>query len=502
MPVFAAVDIGSNSVRLSIGEMRAGRVYVLHQDREVTRLGEGVFRNGSLDPGAVALTIKVLQRFRKACERFGAEQTQVVSTSAVRDAKNSRVFADLIRSTTGWRLRVITGLEEGRLIHLGLQSSGRFRAARKLLIDLGGGSCELTLSNQGHIQQMVSLPLGAVRLTQQFLHHDPPSGKELLRMNDFIDEELGRIEGAFSARGRLTIATSGTAAALVSAAEDVDEGDQATQKQIARLEKKLSKLKRTEREHIHGINPKRSEIIIAGAAVYSRIMSTLGVGSFRYSPLGLRDGILAQMAADYDARSRTHRQVESDRHDAVLELCKRYKVDLVNSKHVATLALRLFSQLKKLHELSAEYSEYISAAGMLLEVGSYINRTGRHRHAYYVIANSEIFGFSPEQRALIAVIARYQGGSTPQLSDRIVRALQPRLRHEALKAIAILRLARALNHGRRQAVRSARTRMTDSTVVLTLQKARTGAELEVWAAEKEADYFRDVFGRELVVANP
>src|SRR6185312_1356499 len=253
MPVFAAVDIGSNSVRLSIGEVRSGRIQVLHQDREVTRLGEGVFRNGSLDPNAVAHTIKVLQRFRKATERFGAEQTQIVSTSAVRDAKNSRVFAALIRSTTGWRLRVITGLEEGRLIHLGLQSSGRFRAARKLLIDLGGGSCELTLSNQGHIQQMVSLPLGAVRLTQQFLHHDPPTGKELLRMNDFIDEELGRIEGSFSARGRLTVATSGTAAALVSAAEDVDEGDQATQKQIARLEKKLSKLKRTEREHIHGI---------------------------------------------------------------------------------------------------------------------------------------------------------------------------------------------------------------------------------------------------------
>jgi exopolyphosphatase / guanosine-5'-triphosphate,3'-diphosphate pyrophosphatase len=216
----------------------------------------------------------------------------------------------------------------------------------------------------------------------------------------------------------------------------------------------------------------------------------------------LRDGILAQMAADYDARSRTHRQVESDRRDAVLELCKRYKVDLVNSKHVTTLALALFAQLKRLHELSPDYGDYLSAASMLIEVGSYINRTGRHRHAYYVIANSEIFGFSPEQRALIAVIARYQGGSTPQLSDRIVRALPPRLRHEALKAIAILRLARALNHGRRQAVRSTRMRITDSTVELKLQKARSGAELEVWAAEKEADYFRDVFGRELVVANP
>src|SRR6185312_10362502 len=172
-------------------------------------------------------------------------------------------------------------------------------------------------------------------------------------MNDFIDEELGRVKNAYSARGRLTIATSGTAAALVSAAEDRDLGDHATQAQVARLAKKLGKLKRTERERIHGINPKRSEIIIAGAAVYSRIMSTLGVRTFRYSPLGLRDGILAQMAADYDARSRTHRQVESERRDAVLELCKRYKVDMVNSEHVTELALGLFRQLKRVHALPA-----------------------------------------------------------------------------------------------------------------------------------------------------
>jgi exopolyphosphatase/guanosine-5'-triphosphate,3'-diphosphate pyrophosphatase len=502
MPVFAAVDIGSNSVRLSIGEVRAGRIQVLHQDREVTRLGEGVFQNGILEPQAMAHTIKVLRRFRKATERLGVEQTRVVSTSAVRDAKNSRVFADLIRSATGWHLRVITGLEEGRLIHLGLQSSGRFRATRKLLIDLGGGSCELTLSNKGHIEQMVSLPLGAVRLTQQFLRHDPPTGKELLRMNDFIEEELGRVRRAYSARVGLTVATSGTAAALASAAEDSEGGDRATHSQIVRLAKKLSKLKRTDRERIHGINPKRSEIIIAGASVYARIMTTLGLRSFRYSPLGLRDGVLAQMGADYDARSRTHKQVESDRRDAVLEMCHRYKVDMVNSGHVAKLAAGVFRQMKKVHALSTDYVDYISAAAMLMEVGSFVNRTGRHRHAYYVIANSEIFGFTPEQRALIAVIARYQGGSTPQLNDRILRALPPRLRHEALKAIAILRVAKALNHGRRQAVRDTRMRITDSAVELKLSKARSGAELEVWATEKEGDYFRDVFGRELVVANP
>lgn len=502
MPVFAAIDIGSNSVRLSIGEMSGGRIRVLHQDREVTRLGEGVFQTGSLDPQAMAHTIKVLRRFRKAVERFAAENTQVVSTSAVRDAKNSRVFSDLLRSATGWNLRVITGLEEGRLIHLGLQSSGRFRASRKLLIDLGGGSCELTLSKDGHIEHMVSLPLGAVRLTQQFLKHDPPTEKELVRMNDFIDEEIGRVKHHFQTRVGLTIATSGTAAALAGAAAGADDGEIANQKQVVKLAAKLSGLKRAERERIPGINPKRSEIIVAGAGVYARIMSTLGLREFRYSPLGLRDGILAQMAADYDARSRTHKQVEADRRDALLWMCRRYKVDLPNAEHDSALAAGLFRQLKKIHLLPQEYADWIGAAALLQEVGSFVNRTGRHRHAYYVIANSEMFGFTPEQRKIIATIARYQGGSTPQLNDRIVRALPPRWRHESFRAIALLRVARAMNHGRRKAVRSTSARITDNAVKLHLDKARSGAELEVWAVEKEAAYFREVFGRELAVANP
>jgi len=501
MPVFAAIDIGSNSVRLSIGEVRAGRIHVLHTDREVTRLGEGVFQNGSLDPQAMALTIKVLRRFRKAADKFSAKQTQVVATSAVRDAKNSRVFSDLLRSATGWNLRVITGLEEGRLIHLGLQSSGRFRAARKLLIDLGGGSCELTLSVKGHIQHMVSLPLGAVRLTQQFLKHDPPTAKEMVRMKDFIDEELGRVKHSFQARVGLTVATSGTAAALAGAASGHDEGDAATQKQVIKLAEKLSRLDRSERGKVPAINPKRAEIIVAGAAVYAGIMTTLGLSAFRYSPLGLRDGILAQMAADHDARSRTHKQVEADRRDALLWMCRRYKVDLANAEHDSVLAMGLFKQMKKIHELPAEYEEWIAAAALLQEVGSFVNRTGRHRHAYYVIANSEMFGFTPEERKVIATIARYQGGSTPQLHDRVVRALSPRLRHEAFKAIAVLRVARALNHGRRKAVRGTSMRITDSAVTLRLRKARSGAELEVWAAEKEAAYFREVFGRELLVPN-
>src|SRR5215467_15858864 len=193
MPVFAAVDIGSNSVRLSIAELRRGRLIPLHQDREVTRLGEGVFRDGHLDPQAMARSLKVLRRFNRTAQSYAVERTRVVATSALRDSINGRIFTEWVKSATGWNLEIISGLEEGRLIHLGLLASLRARPAKMMLIDLGGGSCELTFSERGHIKEIVTLPLGAVRLTQEFIHHDPPNKDELKRLHGFIVQEVAHV---------------------------------------------------------------------------------------------------------------------------------------------------------------------------------------------------------------------------------------------------------------------------------------------------------------------
>src|SRR5208337_3045763 len=215
MPTFAAVDIGSNSVRLKIAKVVRGRLQTLHEDREVTRLGESVFADGALDPQAMALTIRVLQRFHRSVQGFAADRVRVVATAALRDARNSRAFLDWVRSATGWQTEVISGLEEGRLIHLGILSNARIANQRALLIDLGGGSCELTLSVSGHIADMVSLPIGAVRLTQMFLHHDPPRENELEQMRGLVQREVSRVQKRIrDARVQVAIATSGTPAAL------------------------------------------------------------------------------------------------------------------------------------------------------------------------------------------------------------------------------------------------------------------------------------------------
>src|SRR3954453_22062437 len=192
MPTFAAVDVGSNSVRLKIARLVRGRLETIHEDREVTRLGESVFRNGLLDPNAIAHTVKVLRRFHRATTNAGADAVRVVATSAMRDTRNAASFIEWVRSTTGWRVEIISGLEEGRLIHLGVVSNMRIATWPLLLLDLGGGSCELTISVDGEIRSMVSLPLGAVRLTEEFIQNDPPKKKDLERLRQFIDEEVSR----------------------------------------------------------------------------------------------------------------------------------------------------------------------------------------------------------------------------------------------------------------------------------------------------------------------
>ena len=175
MQTFAAVDIGSNSCRLKIASVHMHRLKTLHEDREVTRLGESVFQTGVISPEAMAATIRALKRFHKATQLHVVDKVRIVATSAMRDARNAQAFTEWVRSATGWNVEVISGLEEGRLIHLGVVTHEIGARGKCVLIDLGGGSCEITLSDGGRIKSMASLPLSAVRLQQEFLPNDPPS---------------------------------------------------------------------------------------------------------------------------------------------------------------------------------------------------------------------------------------------------------------------------------------------------------------------------------------
>jgi exopolyphosphatase / guanosine-5'-triphosphate,3'-diphosphate pyrophosphatase len=240
---------------------------------------------------------------------------------------------------------------------------------------------------------------------------------------------------------------------------------------------------------------------VAGATVYHELLERLHLKGFRYSPLGLRDGILAQMAADYDRTTRSGRQIETERWESIMHAVAHYRVERKHASDVRDSATLLFSALRSLHRLAPEYREWLSAAAMLYEVGDFVNRSGRHRHTHYIISNSEILGFTPQQRRIIAAIARYLGKSKPAVEDGPMRLVDSPERPNVEKAIVLLRLARALNLGRSRAVEKVRVVVREAEVKLTLvARRRMGVDLEQWAVEKERDYFREVFGRELSTA--
>jgi exopolyphosphatase/guanosine-5'-triphosphate,3'-diphosphate pyrophosphatase len=222
---------------------------------------------------------------------------------------------------------------------------------------------------------------------------------------------------------------------------------------------------------------------------------------FRYSPLGLRDGLLEQMAAEYDQSTRSGKQIKSERWDSVRAAVAHYHVDIKHAMRVRDSAMHLFAALRSLHHLPPEYAEWLSAAAMLYEVGDYVNRNGRHRHTYYIISHSEILGYTPEQRKIIAAIARYLGKSRPTPTDGAIKLLAAADQDFVKKASLLLRLARALNLSRSAAVRQTGVSNREAIVKFTLmRKARGSVDLELWAVEKERDYFREVFGRELSAA--
>jgi len=508
MPTFAAVDIGSNSVRLKIARLQGGRLKELHEDREVTRLGEGVFSSGLLSPETMSETMRVLRRFHRATQECGTDSVRVVATSAVRDARNSRAFLDWVRTRTGWTVEIISGLEEARLIHLGIVSRARLGARRILLVDLGGGSCELTLSVDGSIRDTVSLSLGAVRLTGEFLKHDPPRKSELKQLVGFVGRGIVRIQDRIrSARVESVIATSGTAAALASIASHLARarqrrnGTMVTREVMRRIVKQITRMTLEQRQRVRGIGPRRAEIICAGAIVFAELLERCHLAGFRYSPLGLRDGILAQMAAEYDRSTRSGRAVESERWESLQRAVEHYRVDIHHALQVRDAALLLFSSLKSVHQLPPEYREWISAAAMLYEVGDYVNRAGHHRHTYYIISNSEILGYTPQQRRIIGSIARYLGKSRPTPDDGPMSVLNPQEQAAVTKASMLLRIARALHMNRSQSVQRFAVSARNGRVSLKLTpRGNASLALEMWAIEKDGAYFREVFGRELSVA--
>ncbi len=507
MPRFAAIDIGSNSVRMEAAEVNPGQPpRILASDREVTRLGASVFRGGRISQEAMDFLCATLGRMAAMYQKLDVAAVRAVATSAVRDASNQQEFLARASAAIGTPVEIISGQEEARLIHLGVQSRWPQDAKRVLMIDIGGGSAEIILSQDRHVELAFSKQLGALRLNELFLRGDPPKLTELHRLEEYIDERIASAARRIVRNGDAidrAIGTSATASAVVCAVNNVprsrrDEADRmrAPTSQIRRLYQDIARRDLSARQKMTGIGPRRAEIIVPGAAVLLRILESLKLPALHYSAAGVRDGIIADLAARGAGRDAL--RLNPEQREVVEELAGRYAVSLPHGKQVARLAAELFEALDTLHKLPRNYCGLLEAAAYLHDIGHYVSDTRHHKHSYYLVANSELPGFDQREREILANLCRYHRKAAPVPEHSNLQPLDPEGRRAVTLLAPILRLADSADRNQDQRVTGMQCTLRNSELSIQLE-SKQDLDLEVWAMERVGDFFRHVYSRGLAV---
>ncbi len=499
------MDIGSNSVRLLVAEAAPGAVPItLAEAREVTRLGESVFRTGRISKEAMGLVCGVLAGMAQTYRRFDVIGVRAVATAAVRDASEREEFLENASAAIGAPVEVISGEEEARLIHLGVQSRWPRRSGRLLIIDVGGGSAEMIVSEGGELRAAYSKQVGAVRLSGLFFQNDPPVPAEVHRLEEYVHEKIGpAVKEIGTGPWDRVVGTSATAAAVVRAIHGIPRSQREAAdrlpvsfEQVQQLAEDLSRKSLTERRRVTGIGPRRAEIIVAGVLVFRRMMADFGVSTLHYSSAGLRDGVIADLLERGVGRERSRLNDEQRR--VVRATARRYGVSVEHAGKVAELAQILFNSLEPLHQLPPEEGRMLEAAAYLHDVGHYISDTAHHKHSAYIVAHSELPGFTARERELIAQLCRYHRKAMPAPKHPAFRALADEDKKVVMRLAPLLRLADSLDRSHQQRVEKLECHLRDGSVVVLLQ-SEADTDLDEWAGERAAEIFAEVYGRPLAL---
>jgi exopolyphosphatase/guanosine-5'-triphosphate,3'-diphosphate pyrophosphatase len=495
----AAVDVGSNSVRLVVAEVLAtGGYRVLDEERENTRLAGSLTKTGRLDPKAADATVTTLRNFLSIANGYGVSQVRAIGTSALRDAEDGHEFCDRVRKGLKLSIEVISANEEARLAFLSVARAFDISGRKVAVADIGGGSTEIVLASSGLVDQVYETKLGVVRVAEECEVTGKSTAKQVSGMRGFVDRALRKEIGKLPFVPDMLFGTGGTFTALASiimaqqgASGQPMWGYRVTRAQIRHLLSDLAIMTLAERCKVQGLSPQRADIIVAGLGIIECVMRELRVNVVQVHTRGVRDGLLLTMVQPASTPPVVSME---DRRAAIEEFAKNCGVDLPHARQVARIAASLWQQLSGPLGLKAEDGELIEAAALLANVGYLINFEGHHKHSYHLIVNSELQGFERRQLQLLANVARYHRGSRPKKKHENFAELSPEDQQRVKTLAAILRLALALDRTRQQSVGDVRTRVTaDSVRILVQSQGDTG--VDVWAAERKVDLFEKVFGR-------
>lgn len=500
----AAIDVGSNSIRLSIAEYDRNRgLRILDEVKDQPRLASGIASTGALDPEAMDAAVAALKRMREIADRRGVTRIRAVATSAVREAENGRLFAKRVRRETGLTLEVIDGDAEATLSYRSVAHHFSLAGTRTLIADIGGGSLELIGVVNGLVEMTDSLPLGAVRLTEAWLDGARPATRAVSDLRRWVRKRLKRVVSGRDWNAAAVIGSGGTFTNLgrmIRARRGFDIGDAVHGETVAtgeieQLLEWLTTKTSAERAAIPGLNPQRADIILAGLAVTAELLDLTGSPSLTVSAYGLREGILLDMVGD-------DRALTVDPLRAMREFVDRCQGDRRHVEQVRILALTMFDRLQD--ALGADSSEraLLEAASLLHDVGQVVSYRQHHKHSYQLIIHADRLSLNARDRLLVALISRYHRKKGPSKKHADFARLSEADRAIVKRLSGILRIADGLDRGHAAVVDQLTTRLTHDQLFIRVTPKRLGADLalEVWGASRKADVLEDVLDRKVRIA--
>jgi len=499
----AAIDIGTNSIRFVVAEVESDGSYrVLDEEREMTRLGHDLFRRGRLAAEPMERSHAALAKMKAIADGYQVAELRVVATSAVREASNGRAFCREVRRRCGLSIEVISGEEEAQLALLSALRNVDVAGRSVAVVDIGGGSTEIVLGAGAVIDQLYTLPLGAVRLTEAYGSADSLGHKRWKKLKRGIDRVLDERIGTPPFVPDVIIGSGGTftnlAGMLKTEREDPDQASERNlqgyamrRPEVVSLLKRLRATPLEVRRTVPGLNPERADIIVAGVAVVARLARWLGTQQIVVNPGGLRSGLLLSMIAERASPTAAPARPK-DRFESVRVFARKCHSSERHCEHVAKLAGQLYDGLRAKHGLPPESRDILLAAALMHDVGFLINHTKHHKHAYHLIQHAELSGWSAREVELIANVARYHRKASPKKRHRNLARLDRADRRLLRRLAAILRVADGLDRTHTQRLTAVGVESGRRTTRLVLA-AESDPQVDRWDAERRAGLFSRVF---------
>jgi exopolyphosphatase/guanosine-5'-triphosphate,3'-diphosphate pyrophosphatase len=502
----AAVDIGSNSIHMIIARIDGdGTIEVLEKAKEMVRLGDDL-GSAMLSAATQERGVAALKRLKVLADARQVTDIIAVATSAVRDARNGEDFILRVQAETGIDARIISGVEEGRLIYLGTREVYPFGTQRALIVDIGGGSVEFIAADQRREYAIRSLKLGVRRLKDQFLPKQPPAAGDVDALEASVRERIAETVREMKRVGfNLILGTSGTASALVKLGHGMfpqaagDDPSRVARDVLGRTTDALLRMSPSQIDAIESLDPRRRDAIVHGAVLMRTIVDAFGCDGFRFVDAALREGMIVDYLERHRPELRLEDEIPDPRRRSVLTVVNRLYPSQAHGQTVARIALRLFDQLRLALRLNPRDRELLEYAALLHNVGNAVSRASNHKHSLYIIRNADLAGFTPREKLIMANLARYHRRSTPRPRHPDFMELDVDDRETVRRLCALLRLANALDRGHRGNITDALANIEGERLTLAVI-AQDDPALELSAAIEQTENIRELLNLRLEVS--